>query len=187
MLASLAAGPWRRGSAGSVTRRGSAGVPAGAGGSTERGSAAVPGPDWAGIDSISASFGVGGSTGVPAFFTGLAAGEGEEEDLAASLRRQRFSPDPRTGVKPSRGGGAGGEGAVGKSAAVGLMAAGGVPVVFTGMGAGGGASGGDPPWACGVVSGVFRDCMVAGGVSVGLVLKLLKIFVLFSTRGFSTS
>ena len=74
-------------------------------------------------------------------------------------------------------------GAVRRSAAAGSMVAGGVPVVFTGLGAGEEASGGAPPLARGVFSGVFPDCMVAGGFSVGLVLKLFILLYLI-LRGF---
>ena len=74
-------------------------------------------------------------------------------------------------------------GAVGFSAAAGGVAPGGVPVIFLGLVAVGLASGAAPPLARGVFSGVFPDCMVAGGFSVDLVLKPFILLYLI-LRGF---
>ena len=86
MLASLAAWSCHRGSAGSVTRRGSTGVPAGSKASTAVGSLAVPSPGWLRSELISTSVSLGGTAGVPAFFAGLASGEGLGGGVAAFFR-----------------------------------------------------------------------------------------------------
>ena len=172
---------------GSVTSSGLARSPAGSRIGTRGGSAAAPGPVGGEFSGVLAGDGGGGAAGEPAGLAGLVTGEDGAEDAALALRRRRFSPVESTGLKPSSGGEAGGEGVAGISDAGGMVAPGGVPVVFSGLGTGGEASGDVSPWAGGVFSGVFVDCMVAGGVSVGLVLKPLIFFVRSSTRGFSTS
>ena len=182
MLAVLAAGV----SAGRVTRRGSAGGPAGSGNSPASGSSAVSGPDRSMDSSVSSSGRSGNSGGLASLFVGLTSSGGLGEDVAAFFRRRRFSLDPRTGVKPSLEAVSGVSGAVGLSAAAGGVAPGGVLMFFFGLGAAGLASGAASPWARGVFSGDFTSCMVAGDSSVGLVLKPFILLYLI-LRGFSTS
>ena len=79
MLAVLAAGA----SAGRVTRRGSAGGPAGSRNSTASGSSAVSGSNWSMSPLISASVISGINGGLASLFAGLASDEGLEGGVAA--------------------------------------------------------------------------------------------------------
>ena len=182
MLAVLAAGV----SAGRVTRRGSAGGPAGSGISSISVSSVTSGPGRSLDASISSSDRSGISGGLASLFAGLTSSGGLGEDVAAFFLRRRFSLDPRAISKPSSGADAGVSEAVGILAAAGGVATGGVLIFFFGLGAAGLASGAASPWARGVFSGDFSGCMVAGDFSVGLVLKPFILLYLI-LRGFSTS